>query len=122
MKKRRFSDKPVSSSNVTISRHSTTKVSINGREYHNRCRGYLRFKLLVHASVLKKKPKLRDCCGNEDISHETSNLFGPNKSALRFNKKDDDRFQDSSNGKNWNNLRVSLLRHVEVIYIYSSCF
>ncbi|XP_010442045.1 PREDICTED: putative ubiquitin-like-specific protease 1B isoform X2 [Camelina sativa] len=125
-RKRRSSDKPVSSCNndsSTISRHSAArKVSI-GREYHTRCRGSLRFKLLVRASVSKRKPKPRDCCGNnEEINREASNLFGRSKAALRFDR-DDCKILVEKDSSTWgvrncyNNLKASLLRSIEEPFI-----
>ncbi|KAL1225292.1 putative ubiquitin-like-specific protease 1B [Cardamine amara subsp. amara] len=120
-RKRRFSNKPVSSSNPTISKHSKSPAT----KFHTRCRGFLRFKLLVRASILQRKTKPRDCCNNEEINRETINLIGNNKATLRLHEKDleaqkfEDEEEHSSNwgvrnGKNGNNLRVSLLRLVEV--------
>lgn len=108
-RKRRFSNKPVSYSNPTISRHSTSPAT----KFHSRCRGFLRFKLLVRASVLNKKTKTRDCCNNEEINRQTSNLIGSEVEKVE----DEEHSSNWSvrNGKNGNNLRVSLLRHVEVI-------
>ncbi|XP_010481880.1 PREDICTED: putative ubiquitin-like-specific protease 1B [Camelina sativa] len=124
-RKRRSSDKPVSPSSA-ISRNSVArKVSI-GREYHTRCRGSLRFKLLVRASVPKRKPKPRDCCGNnEENNRETSNLFGRNKAALRFDR-DDCKILVEKESSTWgvrnckngyNNLKASLLRSIEEPFI-----
>ncbi|XP_010494307.1 PREDICTED: putative ubiquitin-like-specific protease 1B [Camelina sativa] len=123
-RKRRSSDKPVSSSNnasSTISRHSAARKVSLGREYHTRCRGSLRFKLLVCASVSKRKPKPKDCCGNEEINH---------KAALRFHEKEDrnDRkiLVEEEESSTWvvrncktgyNNLKASLLRSIEEPFI-----
>ncbi|CAH2079533.1 unnamed protein product [Thlaspi arvense] len=135
-KSRFFSEKPVSSSNATISRLSRYPVT-KFREFHANRRGFLRFRSLVRRS--KKKAKPRDCCGNVEISRETTrNLFGhkydSNKPILKFNEKEkividliddeDSSIEDDNqilveersstwgfrNGENRNNLSVSLLR------------
>lgn len=117
-RKRRFSNKPVSSSNSTITKHSTSPAT----KFHTRCRGFLRFKLLLRASVLKSKTKPRDYFNNKETNRERTNLISLNKAVLRLHEKDSQVVEEHSsnwdvrNGKNGNNLRVSLLPHVEVIY------
>ncbi|KAJ0234436.1 Ulp1 protease family [Hirschfeldia incana] len=65
----RFSDKPPASSSdsTTIPRLSRDKL----REFHARCRGFLRFRSLVRpAPVLKKKKTTGVRCPNVGITHE----------------------------------------------------
>lgn len=97
--KRRFSNKPVSSSNPRITRHSKSPAT----KFHSRCRGFLRFRLLVRASVLKNKTKPRDCCNNEEINSERSNLIGYNKATVRLHEKDSEaqKFEDEEHSSNW---------------------
>ncbi|KAG2307259.1 hypothetical protein Bca52824_027007 [Brassica carinata] len=62
----RFSDKPASSSDSTIPRLSRDKF----REFHARCRGFLRFRSLVRRTPTTKPTSV--CCPNVGISREAS--------------------------------------------------
>ncbi|XP_010548957.1 PREDICTED: ubiquitin-like-specific protease ESD4 [Tarenaya hassleriana] len=84
-KKRRFSfgiqpnsDKPVSSSNATVSRMSKypdAKAPFR-REVHAPSRGFLRFGLLGRSSIQERKAKSNDFYKKDEIDREMSSFFG----------------------------------------------
>ncbi|XP_010524538.1 PREDICTED: ubiquitin-like-specific protease ESD4 isoform X2 [Tarenaya hassleriana] len=104
-KKRRFSfgiqansDKPVPSSNITVSRMSRypdAKAPFK-REVHAPSRGFLRFGLLGRSSVQERKVKSNDFCEKDQIDRETGSVFRRKYDdakktaldALRYYKKD----------------------------------
>lgn len=100
------SDKPVSSS----CNNNTTRTSSLRQEFHASCKGFLRFKLWVRASVsLKKKAarRLRD-----DHKDSQSQQVVP----------DDDRIEEHSSSTNWgfkngNNFLVSSIDKKKLVEV-----